>query len=97
LNSTLSVLPPGCLCIIAGLLVPADFCTFPVTAHSVMSFDRGGQAAFMTRGRMLTIILSLATRLILVKSRRPNEWVEAEPLQETGKESRYVIGDVHAE
>ncbi|KAI0083532.1 hypothetical protein BDY19DRAFT_977622 [Irpex rosettiformis] len=36
----------GGLCIIAGLLVP-DFFTSPVKAHSVMSFDRGGQAAFV--------------------------------------------------
>ncbi|KAI0083696.1 hypothetical protein BDY19DRAFT_975882, partial [Irpex rosettiformis] len=64
----------------------ADFCTSLVRAHSVISLDRGGQAAFVTRGRMFTILLSLATRLILV---------EAEPVQETGKESRYVVVNVH--
>ncbi|KAI0083716.1 hypothetical protein BDY19DRAFT_976225, partial [Irpex rosettiformis] len=67
LNSTLSVLQ-GCLCIIAGLLV-LDFCTSLVRAYSVMPFDRGGQAALVTHGRMFTMLLSLANRLILVKSR----------------------------
>ncbi|KAI0083337.1 hypothetical protein BDY19DRAFT_977442 [Irpex rosettiformis] len=86
------------LCMIAGLLVPAGFCTLPVRAYSVMLFDRGGQAIFVARERMLVIFLSLATRLVLVtQDRRLNKWVEVEPLQETGKESRYVTGNGHAD
>ncbi|KAI0083338.1 hypothetical protein BDY19DRAFT_979229 [Irpex rosettiformis] len=60
-----------------------------------MQFDRGGQAALVTHGRTFTILLSLATRLILVKSRHPNKWAEAKPLQETGNESRYVTVDAY--
>ncbi|KAI0083006.1 hypothetical protein BDY19DRAFT_910921, partial [Irpex rosettiformis] len=60
-------------------------------AHSLMSFDRGGQAASVARGRML-VILSLATRLVLVtRDRRPNKWIEAEHLQETRKKSSRCI------
>ncbi|KAI0084263.1 hypothetical protein BDY19DRAFT_973261 [Irpex rosettiformis] len=61
-----------------------------------MSFGYGGLATIVTCGRTLVIFLALATRLALVtRDRHPNNWVEAEPLQETRKKSRYMAVGVY--